>query len=112
MYIFKIYNLMNFDKCILLNNYHPNEDIKHFTTVESYIHLQSILSPCHPKTTSDLSPSPQVSFAILELHMNGILIVYMLLCLAYLTQHHIFEIHPRFHYILYISSLLFFMTGE
>lgn len=110
-----MHNLMNFDKCILLSNHHPNPDRKQFIIPESCAPLQSIFVPSHaatrpPKTSIDLISVTLGHLCCLRTSYKwGVITGCMLLCLAYLTQRRSFEIHPYCCYVLCISSLPFLL---
>lgn len=110
---------IRFDKfwqCLLPSSRHPNQEIKHFIIPESCAPCSHSLPPAtrlptrrHPRVWP---LSPQVSCAVLELCINGIIPGCTLLCLAYLTQHHSLEIHRHCCPVLRISSLPLFTTEK
>lgn len=96
-YIFKVYNLIIFDKCTHLWNHHHNDNSEHTHPsffLCSFVILCSCPSGplCHPQATTDLRPVT-VSLHFLEFCISGI-VHHGLFCLTIFTWHDYFEIHP------------------
>lgn len=88
---------MSFDCCILLCKPPPKQVKEHFDHHGKLLCTPFLSVPHNISSlpvTTDLNSSPQMSFPVFTLRMNGLIQYISCVCLASLAQHSGFGIHP------------------
>lgn len=97
---------MNFNKQTHPRGHHPDQDIDHSHGPRKFLLPPSSLSsPPTPSNNVSNFYYQTLDLSVLELHINGIHIVYTPPCLTSFSHHNVFEIHPK-HYFNNLASLV------